>query len=87
MLFNREGFKLWWIHPNAARAPGTRTHPRFKVMPYNKAVWEAGPAPLAWEIGLVRDRVAAAASAARAAVPCPKRVHYAPRLKAEAPTA
>ena len=27
VLFELEGFKMWWAHPNAARAPGARMHP------------------------------------------------------------
>ena len=75
LLFVREGFKIWWVHPNAARAPNSRMHPSIRALPYSKTVWEAGPPPLAWEIALVRDRAVPAAPLA-----CPKRVHYAPKI-------
>lgn len=54
LLFEREGFQLWWVHPNAARAPGQRMHPALRRLPYARQVWEAGAAPMAWEIALVR---------------------------------
>jgi hypothetical protein len=70
VLFEREGFKLWWVHPNAARAPGANMHPALRRLPYSTRTWEPGAPPMAWEIGLRRMPVGGAA-----AVPllrCPK---------------
>ena len=75
LLFEREGFELWWVHPNAARAPGSRMHASLRKLPYDTSVWEKGPPPQAWEIGMRRpERVAmkAAADAQGKPARCPK---------------
>ena len=54
LLFEREGFRLWWVHPNAARAPGAAMHAELHKLPYSRHVWQPGPAPLSWEIALRR---------------------------------
>ena len=78
-LFETQGFKLWWVHPNAAKSPGARMHPALRRLPYSKAVWEAGPPPMAWEIALRRVPPGGEATAparcpkgARSAFPRPK---------------
>ena len=83
LLFVKEGFKLWWVHPNAARAPGASMHPVLNALPYPRGVWEAGKAPLAWEIALRRiDIPGAAAAKVAAPLACPRRaIATVPRRK------
>ena len=68
LLFEVEGFTMWWVHPNAARAPGAKMHKELHKLPYSRSVWEPGPAPLAWEIGMRRLGTGGEGIAA-----CPKR--------------
>jgi hypothetical protein len=70
LLFEREGFKLWWVHPNGARGPGQHMHPSLRALPYSRSVWERGPTPENWEVGLRRARPQAFGTPPRA---CPKR--------------
>ena len=56
VLFERLGFQMWWVHPNGARAPGVYMHEQLRRLKYPASVWERGPAPHAWEIGLRRFR-------------------------------
>ena len=78
LLFEREAFKLWWVHPNGARAPGARMHPSLRRLPYSTRVWEPGAPPLAWEIAMRRE------GTRQAALPyCPKGARSAfPRSRA-----
>ena len=59
LLVEQEGFRLWWVHPNGARAPGAKMHEALRRLPYNPHPWERGPPPQAWEIGLRRGAGAA----------------------------
>lgn len=61
LLFETEGFRLWWLHANGAKAPGARMHPALQALPRARSV------PMAWEIGL--RRVAPAGRLATAKCP------------------
>ena len=45
LLVEQEGFRLWWVHPNGARAPGSKMHEALRRLPYNPHPWERGPPP------------------------------------------
>ena len=73
LLFEAHGFRLWWVHPNAARAPGAKMHEAIHRLPYSRGVWEPGPPPMAWEIALRRFDDGGRPVGATAAPPlCPK---------------
>ncbi len=82
LLFTRSRFQLWWVHPNAARAPGDDlAQPFLRTLSEKSsyAAWGRGRPALAWEIGLRRFDAAKEAVGGKsglaggaAAAQCPK---------------
>lgn len=57
LLFTRSGFRLWWLHENRARAPGSSVHSELQRHATRLShEYKRRPAVLAgaWELGLIR---------------------------------